>query len=629
VQKLHLVGFTTDHEGLILSARRGARSGSYLLAIDASLEEAVDELRTRRAEEPEADRPAEAPRRPRVESALSVKEIQARLRTGRSTAEVARAAGVDVEWVDRFAPPVLAERAQVITKVQSVPLRRARLGPSALPIGEAVRHNLADRGVSQTGDEFASAWTARQVADGRWAVRFTFHFRGRDQVLRFDLDEGTGEVSTADRASGQLGYVAPRTTPTVTSVERPRPAKPAPDPRPVAKRAVVSTGFRPERVGKPVSRPAKEREKATVALRKAAAKRAAEAERAASRKARERREAATRLEREEKAAAAQAARDARAARRAAEETARAEAAAAKEAATAREAAADKKAADKKAASTKRAASAKKAAATKKAASAKRAAGTKKAAETTKAAGTKKAADRATGARKRPAAPSGASTSTTRRRASTTSTKRSAAPANAASARKASPARTRTAAKAPSSPRATQATKAAPARTTRSGTATKAAPMAAPATGPSRTTTTAAATPVVPPTAASPATRTPSTAEPSGAQSRPPAIPERWARPGDRVPSIGTTPAPPAAVPADGPETDGARLTGAAANVYGTESARALFRASLVEQVSSGDTPAIADGGSPAEPPANSDGAVARPVARAPERPRRLRPLRAT
>ena len=82
--------------------------------------------------------------------------------------------------------------------------------------------------------------------------------------------------------------------------------------------------------------------------------------------------------------------------------------------------------------------------------------------------------------------------------------------------------------------------------------------------------------------------------------------------------------------ADGPSSDGARLTGAAANVYGTESARALFRRGLVEQVSSGDIPAIADGAhGGAERRANVDGLVATRVARAPERPRRVRPLRAT
>lgn len=331
MQKLHLVGFTTDHEGLILSARRGSRSGGYLLAVDAAVEEAVEALRARRAEEPGDDDVIDAPRVPRVESTLPVREIQARLRQGRSIADVAKAAGVDVAWVERFAPPILAERAQMISRVQSAPLRRPRLGPSALPIGEAVRHHLADRAVVLSPEEFASAWTARQLANGRWAVRFTFHYRGRNTVLRFDLDESSGEVTAADRQSGQLGYVMP-----IASAGRARrsPTRSAPA-RGAVSRPVVSTGFRADPTpAKAVSRSAKERERAAAAMRKAAAQRAAEAERAAARRARERAAEASRAERAAKAAAA---------KKQAAERARAREAAIKE----RRLAAERRAAEKK------------------------------------------------------------------------------------------------------------------------------------------------------------------------------------------------------------------------------------------------------------------------------------------
>jgi len=34
MQKLHLVGFTPDHDGLILSARKGAKSGKFVVSVD-------------------------------------------------------------------------------------------------------------------------------------------------------------------------------------------------------------------------------------------------------------------------------------------------------------------------------------------------------------------------------------------------------------------------------------------------------------------------------------------------------------------------------------------------------------------------------------------------------------------
>ncbi len=660
MQKLHLVGFTKDHEGLILSARRGARSGGYLLTIDGALEEAVDDLRVRRAEEiEEGGVEVEAPRRPRVESALSVREIQARLRQGRTVAEVARAAGVDTEWVERFAPPVLAERAQVIAKVLGVPLRRARLGPSALPIGDAVRRNLADRGVAMTAEELGEAWTARQVGEGRWAVRCSFRYRGRDQTLRFDLDESTGEVSTADRQSGQLGYVTPPPRP-APKPERPRVSTDDAEERPTAKRAVVSTGFRPDPVVKPVSRSAKERERAAAAMRKAAAQRAVEGERAAARKLKERRAEEARRLRAEEVAAARAEREAQAAARRAEmERAKADKARAAERASARKEAATKRAAAAKSASaTKKATAAakatKKAAAkrtaatkvtakakTKKTAAAARA--TKKAAakRTTPAKTTKKAT-RATAAPKK--APKKVA-QPTKGKAPTPATPKRAAPAKSPATRSASR-------PAPASAPATRAasTPAAPTRTGSTSPAATAYRSTTTSAAPRRPVTPAAIdrpAPTAAPRAAGPDPRSegrsngPDTPTRTlrGSETRPdpaprpaprPTGPDRWTPP---IPALhptpgrssdrGPDPTPDIRVFRAEPSEDGAgngvRITGPAANVYGTESARAQFRRGLVEQAS-GELPAARA----PEPPANVEVPGRAPVAR----PRRTRPLRA-
>lgn len=306
------------------------------MPLDDALAEAVEELRARQADE-EGDveelQEAEASRTPRVESALPVREIQARLRQGRTVQDVAKAAGVEPGWVERFAAPVFAEQAQVIRKVRSMALRRARLGPSSHAIGDAVRYNLAERGVALSPEEFASAWTTRQLADGRWAVRFGFRHRNKDQVLRFDVDETTGAVAAADRSSGQLGYVAPRSSDGAAAPQRLRPAKPGGEVRPTAKRATVTTGFRPDASAtKAVSRPARERERASLAMRKAAAKRAAEAEKAATRKAKEKQEAAARRERAAKAEEARTLRERAAAEKSKAAAARKKAAATKRAA---------------------------------------------------------------------------------------------------------------------------------------------------------------------------------------------------------------------------------------------------------------------------------------------------------
>ena len=96
VQRLHVVGFTPDNQGLILSIRRGTKTGSFTVDVDAAFEEALTDLMRERGAE-------SAPRIPRAESQLSVREMQQRLRSGQSIRQVARAAGVDDDWVARFA----------------------------------------------------------------------------------------------------------------------------------------------------------------------------------------------------------------------------------------------------------------------------------------------------------------------------------------------------------------------------------------------------------------------------------------------------------------------------------------------------------------------------------------------
>ena len=217
VQKLHLVGSTTDSEGLILSARRGARSGGYTLVLDDALARAVDELRARQEEEAEAG--GAARRGDRVESRLPISEIQSRLRRGRSLKDVAKEAGVDPDWVERFAVPVFAEQAGIISRVQGTHLKRARLGPSAVPIGDAVRRNLVERSVIMSPDEIARAWTTHQRPDGRWVVRFSFQYRGGAKTLRFEV-KPNGDISASDPFTSQIAYVTP---PQRRATPRPKP----------------------------------------------------------------------------------------------------------------------------------------------------------------------------------------------------------------------------------------------------------------------------------------------------------------------------------------------------------------------------------------------------------------------
>ena len=242
VRRLYLVGFSDEHGGLLLAGRKGAKSGSFVLAVDDELWAEVG--RARRGVASERDRAAH--RRSGVESALSPREIQARLRAGRSLEEVAAEAGVGVEWVDRFAAPVLAEQAAAVGRAWRAVLQTTRRGPSDRPLEASVLRNLADRGASMTTQEFQDGWTARHLVDTDWLVAFTFRNRGRSTTAEWTLNLANGALTPRNRAGTELGFVeaAPRAVSPAGVGDTPK----VPSPAAPARRRAVSVpakGARP------------------------------------------------------------------------------------------------------------------------------------------------------------------------------------------------------------------------------------------------------------------------------------------------------------------------------------------------------------------------------------------------
>ncbi len=299
VQQLHLVGVTTDHDSLIFSVRKGAKSGSYVLPLDDALLQALaDAVRRRSAESGdlelpvELDTPAPSPRR---QSQLSPREIQDRLRAGRSLEEIAAVAGVGEEWVARFAAPVEAERSQIVHRARQLIYPKPRRGDSAEPLGLSVRWNLAERGLRLTNDEFDAAWSGYQVTDETWMVTFAFVSRKRAQEAEWEVDLRTNELVGRNRLASDLGYVeAGRRRRSMASlqpatpalgtrrIERPVPAVEAADPTPTVRakpkpkpKAKAAARPKPKPTARDKAKPAaKSRPKAATApVRKAAARR--------------------------------------------------------------------------------------------------------------------------------------------------------------------------------------------------------------------------------------------------------------------------------------------------------------------------------------------------------------------
>lgn len=128
-----------------------------------------------------------------MNSALTPREIQTRIRGGASVAEVALSAGVTADEIEGFAAPVLAEREFVAGMAQSHPVRRG---------GETIAHHtlasvVSDRLVARQVDADSVTWDSWKLEGRRWAVRAEYGAAGIHHDARFIYDQA-GRFSVAD-----------------------------------------------------------------------------------------------------------------------------------------------------------------------------------------------------------------------------------------------------------------------------------------------------------------------------------------------------------------------------------------------------------------------------------------------
>lgn len=245
--ELQLIGYTEDAEHLVLDDDLDG-DGRYTVRVDPELLAAVALVRAERAaqglpvdERPAEDRPADEPsvdERPADEppvvapagpapvatrpvdevlepaatnghhpvpvAALTPAEIQAQLRAGRSVRAVAEDAGTDVAWIERWLPPIAAERERVLAEAW----RRRLDVAGAEPLGDSVARALRDRGVT----EDRTTWTAARRANGRWRVSVRFVEDGRARSATWTMDPSDDQVRPASALAGELAAPRPRTT---------------------------------------------------------------------------------------------------------------------------------------------------------------------------------------------------------------------------------------------------------------------------------------------------------------------------------------------------------------------------------------------------------------------------------
>ncbi|MQA16185.1 MAG: DUF3071 domain-containing protein [Pseudonocardiaceae bacterium] len=187
MRALRVVGLGIEGRTVILEPvpqRSGERRERFTLPLDEGLHAAV-----------RGDLPRLGQIEIELESQMRPREIQARIRAGASVDQVASAAGVPAERVERFAYPVLLERSRTAGLAQQAhPVRSD--GPDVRTLDEVVTDTFVRRG----HDYEAVNWDSWRGENGRWVVQLRWRAGRSDNRAHWTFHPGAhgGTVTAID-----------------------------------------------------------------------------------------------------------------------------------------------------------------------------------------------------------------------------------------------------------------------------------------------------------------------------------------------------------------------------------------------------------------------------------------------
>ncbi|GAB3692900.1 septation protein SepH [Saccharopolyspora tripterygii] len=156
-----------------------------------------------------------------MEQQMRPREIQARVRSGASVAQIAATSGLPEHRIERYAYPVLLERAQIAEMAQRAhPVRED--GPDVQTLGEVIAHTFGMR-----GHDYAEAnWDAWRGEDNKWVVQLAWQAGRSENGAHWVFHPGAhgGTVASLDEHAVDLLDPSPnrplRTVRPVTELAR-------------------------------------------------------------------------------------------------------------------------------------------------------------------------------------------------------------------------------------------------------------------------------------------------------------------------------------------------------------------------------------------------------------------------
>ena len=183
-----LVGLSPDGKSLIVATESGEE---FMIEADERLRAAL-----------RGDLPRLGQLEIEMQTSLTPRDIQARIRAGETLEDVARVAGIPMDRVERFAVPVLAEREHVASMAMASSVRRRGEPSGHRSLRITVAEQLAGRGV----DIDAIKWDSYRLGDGRWAVTADYRSGDASRHASFFYDlRGRFSVAANDEARWLLG----------------------------------------------------------------------------------------------------------------------------------------------------------------------------------------------------------------------------------------------------------------------------------------------------------------------------------------------------------------------------------------------------------------------------------------
>ncbi|QAV69541.1 DUF3071 domain-containing protein [Salinibacterium sp. UTAS2018] len=192
---------------LIVSSNDGTR---YRLAVDSVLQSRLRQSRALSGTGPK----------------LAPREIQAHIRAGMSAQDVANLTGADLEYIERFEGPVVAEREFVVKSALAVPVHVAGETDtltSTRTFGSAIRERLVDMHAAN------ERWASWKDPESGWIVKLSFSANTIDHDARWQYDpkrQALAPLNNEAKTLSQQGEVTGALIPRLRAVA---PTEGAPD----------------------------------------------------------------------------------------------------------------------------------------------------------------------------------------------------------------------------------------------------------------------------------------------------------------------------------------------------------------------------------------------------------------